>query len=243
MASLAVHSVAVSGRVGSRQHVLSASNSHHLRHSSPRKRIGVERYIVYASSEPSIGDGEQGRDQRGKSLSSILGMTRAMTSKGASLSMKQRWRAIGLYLEALREHLVEHVAVIKVMVAWYQKHVAGPYGVLADRYTRMKEDIVQEDEQYLAEETKSRWSWEKRNRKELAFLHSIPPYIGMACVTVVYQAFIPLSISAAVLLPLYLSWVLYDRWWASPIILGMVLISRWKFLVPASWCWIWPGLF
>ncbi|KAI8113117.1 hypothetical protein M9435_003123 [Picochlorum sp. BPE23] len=239
MASLAIpNPVAANGRIGSRQHgLLSASYCHS---SLSRKR---SRAVVYASSSLDAGEEEGRRDEKGKTLSSILGMTRAMTSKGASLSMKQRWRAIGLYLEALRQHLVEHVAVIRALVAWYQKHVAGPYGVLADRYTRMKEDIVQEYEQYLADETKSRWSWEKRNRKELAFLHSIPPYIGMACVTVVYQAFIPLSISAAVLLPLYLSWVLYDRWWASPIILGMVLISRWKFLVPASWCWIWPGLF
>lgn len=198
--------------------------------------------MVYASSE-ARDNGEQGADERGKTLSSILGVTRAMTSKGASLSMKQRWRAIGLYLEALRQHLVEHVAAIRAMVEWYEKQVAGPCGVFVDRYTRMKEGLIEDYEQYLAYETKSRWSWEKRNRKELAFLHSIPPYIGMACVTLLYQAFVPLSISAAVLGPLYLSWVLYDRWWTSPIVLGMVLISRWKFLVPASWCWIWPGVF
>lgn len=49
----------------------------------------------------------------------------------------------------------------------------------------------------------------------------------------------------SVLLPLYISWVLYDRWYVSPVVLGMVLIARWKFapvgVANGAWSLVWPG--
>ena len=171
---------------------------------------------------------------------SILGMTSVGANR--SLSMQQRWRSFQLHMKALQTRLVEEVAWIRAMVQWYDNAVLSPYRRWVDHIESVKEVIREDYEQYLAEETKQRWSWEKRNRKEIALLERIPPYIGMVLVTLVYQAFIPLSLSFAVLLPLYFSWVLYDAWWASPIMLGMIIIAPWKFLVRASWHYIWPGL-
>lgn len=62
--------------------------------------------------------------------------------------------------------------------------------------------------------------------------------------TLAYQAFIPVSFFCAIVLPLYYSWVTRDRWWLSPVFLGMLAMAPLKF-VPWGFpyfCWIWPGL-
>jgi hypothetical protein len=52
------------------------------------------------------------------------------------------------------------------------------------------------------------------------------------------------SFTLSLALPLYYSWVCWDRWWASPVLAGLVLMAPLKF---APWglsvaCWVWPGL-
>ena len=82
----------------------------------------------------------------------------------------------------------------------------------------------------------------------MALLASIPPFIGMTIATIIYEIFVPCSVGVAVVLPLYLSWVLYDRWYLSPIVLGMLGIARWKFALRGFtnggdiWSWLWPGI-
>lgn len=173
---------------------------------------------------------------------SILGMT-----SRKSMSMKQRQRALHMYLQAWSKRMVEQVTVIKAVVDWVEMHVTPSYTKYRDGWMEWKAGKIAEYEQYLAEETKERWSWEKRHRKELALLERIPPYIGMVVATLLYQVFVPLSMSCAVVLPLYCSWILYDSWWTSPIILGMILISPWKgflsmFSSSSGWCLLWPTL-
>jgi hypothetical protein len=55
---------------------------------------------------------------------------------------------------------------------------------------------------------------------------------------------VPVSFTLALLLPLYYSWVVWDRWWVSPVFIGMLVMAPFKF-VPWGWayfCWVWPGL-
>ena len=223
----------------------SANSRQHSCSSAERKACRVHRRNVLCRSEVDDSAAGEGTDSSHSDKTqtqpvSILGMTSVGANR--SLSMQQRWRSFQLHMKALQKRLVDEVAWIRAMVQWYDSSVLSPYRRWMEHIESMKEVVREDYEQYLAEETKERWSWEKRNRKEIALLERIPPYIGMVLVTLVYQAFIPLSLSFAVCLPLYFSWVLYDAWWASPIMLGMIIIAPWKFLVRASWNYIWPGL-
>jgi len=142
--------------------------------------------------------------------------------------------------------MMVEVSVLKAVKEWMDMHVTPVYRKYRDGWRVWKDDITAEYEQYLADETKERWSWEKRHRKELALLGRIPPYIGMVVATVLYQMFVPLSVMCAVVLPLYYSWILYDRWWTSPVVLGMILMSPWKGFAQlvvgggSGWCLVWP---
>lgn len=194
-----------------------------------------------SSSPASTGTRNQKSSASGiNNTASVLGMT-----AGRAMSLKQRQRAFQIYVHTWMLRIIQEVPVFKALVDWLKATVISPYMIYSSRFNEWKETCIADYEQYLAEETKERWSWEKRHRKEMALLQSIPPYIGMVLATLLYQTFVPLSVSCAILAPLYCSWILYDRWWTSPILLGMILISPWKFMVPpgtATWSYIWPTL-
>lgn len=170
---------------------------------------------------------------------SILGIT-----SGRGMSMKQRQRAFHMYFHSWMTRMVQDVALLRTVAMWINGHVIPAWRRYMDGFRVRKDAWIEAYEQYLAEETKERWSWEKRHRNELALLESIPPYIGMVVATLLYETFVPLSVTCAVLLPLYFSWILYDRWWTSPILLGMILISPWKGFLSFSGTWsiLWPTL-
>ena len=52
----------------------------------------------------------------------------------------------------------------------------------------------------------------------------------------------PVSLLAAVLVPLYYSWALWDRWWLSPIFVATLLMAPMKWVPWAEMCLVWPGL-
>ncbi len=60
--------------------------------------------------------------------------------------------------------------------------------------------------------------------------------------TLLYQAFMPVSLAITVLLPLYYSWVLWDAWWVSPIFLATLITAPMKWVPWADKCLLWPGI-
>ena len=58
----------------------------------------------------------------------------------------------------------------------------------------------------------------------------------------VYQAFVPVSLAVAVLGPLYFSWLLWDRWWLSPVFLATLAMAPMKWVPWAQMCLLWPGV-
>ena len=181
----------------------------------------------------------------GEEAASILGVV----NKRKQLSMQQRYRALVLTLQATaRNNTLLHAIVSAVQTSM------APLMAKKQQLDARIASFLEDYDQYIAMETKARWSWEKRNRKEMALLYSIPPFIGMVLATLIYEVFIPCSVGCAVVMPLYLSWVLYDRWYLSPVVLGMLLVARWKCFEQAlglvlhgrsmatTWSWIWPGV-
>ncbi len=52
----------------------------------------------------------------------------------------------------------------------------------------------------------------------------------------------PVSFLFALAMPWYYAWVVWDRWWLSPVFLGLALMTPLKFVPWAEFCWVWPGL-
>jgi hypothetical protein len=231
-----------------------ASRGPALPYSRPSVTFTHSSKRIYAANRGGEGDQrEQQTDaEQGKGVSSGSGESVSRNSilgivnERKQLSIQQRYRTLILTLKsfARSNEFIQNVssAVHRVLAPLVAKKV---------QMDRWFEAYLEDYEQYLAMETKERWSWEKRNRKEAELLHSIPPFVGMVFATLLYEVFIPCSVGCAVVLPLYFSWILYDRWYFSPVILGMLLIARWKSFheivaiaqsMQGSWCWIWPGV-
>ncbi len=60
--------------------------------------------------------------------------------------------------------------------------------------------------------------------------------------TVLYEVCVPVSMVAALAVPLYYAWVLWDRWWLSPVFLAVLFMAPLKFCPWADICLVWPGL-
>ena len=54
--------------------------------------------------------------------------------------------------------------------------------------------------------------------------------------------FIPVSVIGALVLPLYYAWLLYDKWWLSPIFIALLVMTPLKFCPWAEICLLWPGI-
>lgn len=139
----------------------------HVRvNSTTRRRMAV----VKAGAE----DGDKDKDN----VYSGLGLK---TSR-RSLSVQQRWRAFQFHMKEQREKLATLPPMLQLfnLMAALRKYIK-PVLDAVEKCKATWENMGEMYEQYLAEETRSRWTWEKKNRKELELFGRIPPYIfGMS---------------------------------------------------------------
>lgn len=161
------------------------------------------------------------------------------------MSAQQRWRAFKFAVKDKMTELSE-LSVIKSflsMIAAVQLRLKPLYD-LFDRCQRWWKAVNEEYNQFIALETKEKWTWSKMYSKELALLASIPPYLLILGATLLYHALLPVSFTLSFVLPLYLSWGLWDRWWLSPLFIGTLIMAPLKFPPWATlyFSWIWPGL-
>jgi hypothetical protein len=92
--------------------------------------------------------------------------------------MQQKMRALWFRLEELKAKAASlpPFAFIMSLFAALKVQMKPFFDLLEDLESK-KQELIEKYEQYLAEETKLRWNWEKKNQKEIALLKSIPPYI------------------------------------------------------------------
>lgn len=55
--------------------------------------------------------------------------------------------------------------------------------------------------------------------------------------TLLWEAVVPVSVVWGLALPLFVSWVVFDRPIMNPIIVGLMLILPYKFIPGAAWRW------
>jgi hypothetical protein len=109
----------------------------------------------------------------------------ASASSRRDMSLQQRWRAFKFAMNERKAQLVASppisaiVSTVNAVKAWLQ-----PLVDLFEALMQRWEAINEAYNQFLAEETKAKWTWAKRNRKELELLAAFPPYIfGKYCLT------------------------------------------------------------
>jgi len=102
----------------------------------------------------------------------------AAASPRRELSWQQRWRAFKFNMKEKKAQLgnVPPFAQILAAAAAVRAALQPLYDVAAALQLRW-EQFNETYNQFLAEETKEKWTWAKRNRKEMAFLDAIPPYV------------------------------------------------------------------
>jgi hypothetical protein len=119
---------------------------------------------------------EQGSEKMSpnRGLESVGGLH----SRSRRLSMQQKMRALWFRLEELKAKAASlpPFAFIMSLFAALKVQMKPFFDLLEDLESK-KQELIEKYEQYLAEETKLRWNWEKKNQKEIALLKSIPPYI------------------------------------------------------------------
>ncbi|EFN54093.1 hypothetical protein CHLNCDRAFT_136217 [Chlorella variabilis] len=159
------------------------------------------------------------------------------------LSLQQRWRAAKFKVSEAAERLSEAppVAAVVHAVAALSARLQPLYAAW-ELLQRKWEALLEVYNEFLVEETKRQWRWSNVYGKELAWWSQAPPFLAYFVVTVVYEAFMPVSFLAAVAVPLWYAWVLWDDWWRSPIFLALLLTAPLKWVPWADMCLVWPGL-
>lgn len=105
-------------------------------------------------------------------------MVRASMSPQRRMSMKQRMRAWKYAIEDQRQKLMSQPPlsyVVAAVIAVRQR--LQPIFDLLEKLQTEWEKLLEVYSQYIAEESKSKWAWSKRYRKELTFWAAVPQYI------------------------------------------------------------------
>ena len=136
------------------------------------------RLPVFSGSSGS--DQSESSEQGSEKMSPNSGLESVggLHSRSRRLSMQQKMRALWFRLEELKAKAASlpPFASILSLLAALKVQMKPLFDLLEDLESK-KQDLIETYEQYLAEETKLRWNWEKKNQKEIVLLRSIPPYI------------------------------------------------------------------
>ncbi len=93
------------------------------------------------------------------------------------MSLQQRIRAFKFAVEEKKKQLASSPPISTIVAAIAAVRAAfQPLFDLLSKLQEQWEAVGEAYNQFLAEETKSKWTWSKRNKKELALLAAFPPY-------------------------------------------------------------------
>jgi hypothetical protein len=93
------------------------------------------------------------------------------------MSLQQRIRAFKFAVEEKNKQVATSPPVLTILAAIAAvRATLQPLFTLVAKLQQRWEAVGEAYNQFLAEETKSKWTWSKRNKKELALLAAFPPY-------------------------------------------------------------------
>ncbi|CAL8472162.1 g11704 [Coccomyxa elongata] len=167
-------------------------------------------------------------------------------SQQPSLTLKQRLRSAQHDVDQKARELREKfMALPPVAAAIHFLHgvqqFLDPY---VRRYQEIRELIgawweVREERyrEFIGDETKRKWQWQRRNEEELKFWTGIVQAIVGIFVTILWETITPVSFVIAVLPPLWVAWALHGNLFKSPIFYTLVAMCFLKFPIgyPIRW--------
>lgn len=108
----------------------------------------------------------------------------ATSSPGRDLSLNQRWRSFKFNMGEKKARVLQlpPFAALVALAAAARRMVQPLYDLYAASQQKRLE-ISEIYNQFLAEETKKRWTWSKKNKKELALLQAVPPFVFGECIS------------------------------------------------------------
>jgi hypothetical protein len=169
----------------------------------------------------------------------------ASASPRREMSLQQRWRAFKFAVEDKKKELATAPPVAALLAALAAVRAAlQPLYDLMEAFRIRREAYTEAYNQFLADETRVKWTWAKKNRKELDLLAEFPAYALVFVSTLAFHAFTPVSALFNGALPLYAAWALWERWYLSPVFVASLIMWPLKF---APWglayfSWVWPGV-
>lgn len=104
-------------------------------------------------------------------------MVAAAAEPRREMSLQQRIRAFKFAVEEKKKELATSPPISILLAAIAAVRAAlQPLFEFLSKLQQQWEAVSEAYNQFLAEETKSKWTWSKRNKKELALLAAFPPY-------------------------------------------------------------------
>lgn len=102
----------------------------------------------------------------------------AASSPRNDMTLHQRLRAIQFAIKDKRQAIAQSPPIVAVLaaIAAVRAKLQPLYDLIAALQAKL--DVLNEDyNQFIAQETKRKWTWSKRFAKELTFWQSVPPYL------------------------------------------------------------------
>eukprot|EP00803_Ostreobium_quekettii_P008245 evm.model.scf_2655.2 EVM.evm.TU.scf_2655.2 scf_2655:3992-6131(-) len=149
--------------------------------------------------------------------------------------LKTKWRAAKFAAadktEEAKSRMMEGPVIVKQFIFLVQQ-VVDAVAWLWSNFGRMLEEFVFGYDDFCLQETKRVWQFKTEHADEMRFWGELLKSAYAFLVTLVYQLLVPPGIVRSVLIPVFVGFAVYDRWFTSPMALAVLVMAPFKF---------WPG--
>jgi len=153
------------------------------------------------------------------------------------MSFRQLKYDLGEKREQLKA-TVTNAPPVAAVLRWWAVTVSPPWEALMGAFNARKAQIKESYGSFATQEVKREWAWMRHTAKEWNLWLSFVKKTAVVIATLMWQIFIPVSVVLGLLLPMFISYVVYDHPLFSPIGLGLLLISPLKYLSFVGWVWL-----
>eukprot|EP01024_Parvocaulis_polyphysoides_P017283 TRINITY_DN17640_c1_g1_i1.p1 TRINITY_DN17640_c1_g1~~TRINITY_DN17640_c1_g1_i1.p1 ORF type:complete len:224 (+),score=9.47 TRINITY_DN17640_c1_g1_i1:42-713(+) len=159
-------------------------------------------------------------------------ISKPLTAPQKRLSFNQQWVS---FRNKVREG--QRKSYETIMKSQFMKFILLYYTKLSDftkpgrqQTRKWYRDFKEDYSAFTMAEVKRQWKF--RNHTELEKEYWIAVLLALRDIflTMVWEAFVPVSWFWAVILPLVTAWIVYDHWYFSPITVGLLIMWPMKFV-------------
>ncbi|KAL6774128.1 hypothetical protein ACKKBG_A23875 [Auxenochlorella protothecoides x Auxenochlorella symbiontica] len=195
-------------------------------------------------SRPFVSGGALHSSRRGVSRPNRSTVCRVDAVARRSLTLQEQLKSVRAAFEERQQAIADRIGQTKLAaMVMHASDKLAPYLRALDLERRR---LVQDYFRFVEEDKRLAWHWECQNVPEAAFWAQQPANIIFFVMALLYQGMLPVSFLLCGVIPFYFAWIMWDRWWASPV--GLALLLTWPMKFPpwvfwsTHFAWVWPGL-